>query len=197
MSEEAGSVTRWLKRMKSGDSIAAQRIWGRYYQRLVQFAEHRMQGNPDRAVDSEDLAHSAFRRCCLALMAGRYGELNDRDDLWSLLIVYTLNRVRRHFRDSTAQKRRLIKGGLIELSGELALSDLRRPETPTVMSDLLSYWMERLDAEDSSGELRTIALMRMDHRTADEIARALRRRKTIVLQKIQLIRLIWEQCEQR
>lgn len=43
------------------------------------------------------------------------------------------------------------------------------------MSDLLAYWMERLDAEDPSGELRTIALMRMEHRTADEIARALQR----------------------
>ncbi|MFN5732457.1 MAG: ECF-type sigma factor, partial [Planctomyces sp.] len=147
-------------------------------------------------VDSEDLAHSAFRRCCVALMAGRYGELNDREDLWNLLIVYTLNRVRRHFRDSTAQKRQLERGELVELSGELALYDLRQPETATVMSDLLAYWMERLDAEDPSGELRTIALMRMEHRTADEIARALQRRKTIVLQKIQLIRLIWEQCEQ-
>ncbi len=196
MSEDAGSVTRWLQQMKSGDAVAAQQIWGRYYQQLVQFAEQRMRGNADYAVDSEDLAHSAFRRCCVALMGGRYSELNDREDLWNLLIVYTLNRVRRHFRDSTAQKRQLEMGELVELSGELALYDLRQPETATVMSDLLAYWMERLDAEDPSGELRTIALMRMEHRTADEIARALQRRKTIVLQKIQLIRLIWEQCEQ-
>lgn len=197
MSEDAGSVTRWLQQMKSGDAVAAQQIWGRYYQQLVQFAEHRMRGNPDYAVDSEDLAHSAFRRCCVALMTGRYGELNDREDLWNLLIVYTLNRVRRHFRDSTAQKRQLERGEPVELSGELALYDLQQPETATVMSDLLAYWMERLDAEDPSGELRTIALMRMEHRTADEIARALQRRKTIVLQKIQLIRLIWEQCDQQ
>ncbi|MFO0063561.1 MAG: ECF-type sigma factor, partial [Planctomyces sp.] len=60
MSEDAGSVTRWLQQMKSGDAVAAQQIWGRYYQQLVQFAENRMRGNPDYAVDSEDLAHSAF-----------------------------------------------------------------------------------------------------------------------------------------
>lgn len=196
MSEDAGSVTRWLRQMKSGDSVAAQEIWGRYYSQLVRFAEQRLQENPDCAVDGEDLAHSAFRRCCAALMTGRYAELNDREDLWNLLIVYTLNRVRRHFRDSAAQKRQRGQGEVIELSGELALYDLQQPETATVMSDLLAFWMERLDAEDPTGELREIALMRMDHRTADEIARALQRRKTVVLQKIQLIRLIWEQCEQ-
>jgi predicted transcriptional regulator len=63
------------------------------------------------------------------------------------------------------------------------------------MSDLLNYWLQRLDAEDATGELRLIALLRMEEHTADEIARRLRRRKTVVLQKIQLIRLIWEQCE--
>jgi hypothetical protein len=181
--------------MRAGDAAAAKQIWGRYYDRLVQFAEQRMRENPDRSVDSEDLAHSAFRRFCSALMTGRYPELGNRADLWNLLIVYTLNRVRRHFRDSSAQKRLPECGKVIEFSAHQALHDLRLPETPTVMSDLLNYWLQRLDAEDATGELRLIALLRMEEHTADEIARRLRRRKTVVLQKIQLIRLIWEQCE--
>ncbi|MGV2341112.1 MAG UNVERIFIED_CONTAM: hypothetical protein LVR18_46355 [Planctomycetaceae bacterium] len=52
-------------------------------------------------------------------MKGRYAELSDREDLWDLLIVYTLNRVRRHFRTDKAQKRQADSGQLLELSGAL------------------------------------------------------------------------------
>jgi sensor c-di-GMP phosphodiesterase-like protein len=49
--------------MKSGDAVAAQQIWGRYYQQLVQFAERRMSGKPGLVRwTGEDFAHSAFRR---------------------------------------------------------------------------------------------------------------------------------------
>ncbi|MGV2341111.1 MAG UNVERIFIED_CONTAM: hypothetical protein LVR18_46350 [Planctomycetaceae bacterium] len=56
-------MTRWLQQMKSGDAVAAQQIWGRYYQQLVQFAERRMSGKPGLVRwTGEDFAHSAFRR---------------------------------------------------------------------------------------------------------------------------------------
>lgn len=188
-------MTLWLQQMRTGNAVAASEIWDRYYDRLVQFAGRRMRGNRDHAVDSEDLVHSAFGRFCTVLMSGGYPDLGDRDDLWNLLIVYTLNRVRRHFRASNAQKRRPESAVAHEFTADQALQDLRLPETQAVMSDLLDHWLQRLDAEDSTGELRRIAVMRMDECPADEIARALKRRKTIVLQKIHLIRLIWEQCE--
>ena len=53
--------------------------------------------------------------------------------------------------------------------------------------------MRRLDLEDPSGELRTIATLQLDQHSASDIAKILRRRKTVILQKVRLIRIVWEE----
>ncbi|MBU6386849.1 MAG: hypothetical protein KGS49_12985, partial [Planctomycetes bacterium] len=44
--EDLGSVSNWLKEIKSGDVDAVEAIWKRYYQRVVDFAIQRMKINP-------------------------------------------------------------------------------------------------------------------------------------------------------
>jgi hypothetical protein len=193
---DPGSVTRWLLKLRAGDHDAAARIWSQYYSRLVQFAERRMSGNADHATDGEDLAHSAFRQFCLAAMSGRYGQLSDRSELWDLLITCTLNKIRNHIRSQRALKRQSRGDRLMFQDDALVLADLRRPETGVEMADLLNCWLQQLDREDASGELRQVAIWRMEQRSADWIARALRRSKTVVLSQIRMIALIWERCEE-
>jgi DNA-directed RNA polymerase specialized sigma24 family protein len=193
---DTGSVTQWLLKLRSGDHEAAARLWSMYYSRLVQFAERRMGGNSDHATDSEDLVHSAFRHFCLAAMSGRYGDLSGRRELWDLLITCTLNRIRNHLRAQRAVKRQARGDRVRYEDAELVLADLRRPEAGVVMADLLNHWLEQLDQEDPSGELRQVAVWRMEQRSADWIARALRRSKTVVLSQIRVIGLVWERCEE-
>jgi hypothetical protein len=71
------------------------------------------------------------------------------------------------------------------------IEDLASPEAETHMADLLEFLMHRLDLEDPSGELRTIAAMHLDQHSASAIAKILRRRKTVILQKIRLVRILW------
>src|SRR5438874_1896729 len=56
----AGSVTNWLQALQVGDPEAAQKLWERYFQRLVSLARSRLRGAPRRAEDEEDVALSAF-----------------------------------------------------------------------------------------------------------------------------------------
>ena len=192
---DPGSVTCWLIKMRSGDHEAAARIWNMYYQRLVQFAERRLGHNSDYATDSEDLVHSAFRRFCLAAMAGRYEEVAGRRELWDLLITCTLNRIRKHLRTQRTQKRTPPGNRSAGQFQAEILEDLRRPDAGAIMADLLQCWLQRLDEEDPTGELRQIAVLRMEQRSADSISKSLRRSKTLILAKIRLIELIWERCE--
>src|SRR5919206_1363508 len=83
------SVTQWIDRLKAGDPDAAQKLWERYFRRLVRLARQKLRAAPRRAADEEDVALSAFDSFCRGLERGRFPQLQDRDDLWRLLVVIT------------------------------------------------------------------------------------------------------------
>jgi hypothetical protein len=62
-SQGEGAVTRWIGDPKSGGDAAAQRLWERYFERLVGLARKKFQNTRRlRTVeDEEDAALSAFR----------------------------------------------------------------------------------------------------------------------------------------
>lgn len=76
-----GSVTRWIDALQAGDRAAAQRLWERYFPRLVGLARARLQGAPRRAADEEDVALSAFDSFCRCAERGRFPDLVDRESL--------------------------------------------------------------------------------------------------------------------
>jgi DNA-directed RNA polymerase specialized sigma24 family protein len=195
LEKETGSVSHWLKGLKTGDRSAVDAIWHRYYQRIVQFAIRKMKVNPDRAVDGEDIAQITMHRFCSCVASGRYPNLDDREQLWALLVVFTINRIRKHLRSCSAQKRAGSHRSVFEFTRTVALQDLQAPEAPTIMADMVQCWLNRLDLEDPSGELRQIAIWSMEDISGSEIARILKKRKSYVLQQIRLIRLLWEECE--
>ena len=55
-----GSVTGWIGQVKGGDEAAAQKLWERYFSRLVRLCRKRLADHPRRAYDEEDVALSAF-----------------------------------------------------------------------------------------------------------------------------------------
>ena len=90
--EPEGSVTHWVETLKGGDRVAAQRLWDAYFRRLVSLARSRLRGVSRRVADEEDVALSAFDSFCRAAEGGRFPRLNDRDDLWQLLVVITVRK---------------------------------------------------------------------------------------------------------
>ena len=76
-----GSVSRWLTGVQEGDSAAVQKLWGRYFPRLVSLARLKIRGSPRRAADEEDVALSAFDSFCRNAEQGRFPDLVDRDNV--------------------------------------------------------------------------------------------------------------------
>ena len=88
----AGPVTTWVEQLRAGNRAAAQHLWECYFSRLVGLARQKLQGLPRRAADEEDVALSAFDSFCRGVARGRFPLLDDRDDLWALLVVITVRK---------------------------------------------------------------------------------------------------------
>jgi DNA-directed RNA polymerase specialized sigma24 family protein len=104
---DQGSVTRWLGALKAGDPDAAQRLWERYFADLVRLARARLRRAPRAAEDEEDVALSAFDSFCTAATQRRFPRLDDRDDLWRVLVTLT----ERKAADLRRRRRRQKRGG--------------------------------------------------------------------------------------
>src|SRR5271165_5581476 len=94
-----GSITHWIREVRRGDSVAAEGLWKRYFPKLVQLVQKKLQGLPGQLADEEDVALSAMNRFYQASQEGRYPDLADRDGLWRLLLQIAKHRVidlRRH-----------------------------------------------------------------------------------------------------
>src|SRR5262245_4936779 len=99
------SVTTWLGKLRGGDEEAAQRLWERYFARLVELARFKLQGTSRRAADEEDVALSAFHSFCRAAADDRFPRLNSRDDLWQVLVMLTARKAYQERRRQQALKR--------------------------------------------------------------------------------------------
>jgi RNA polymerase sigma factor (sigma-70 family) len=197
---DEASVTQWLGRLAEGDPSAAEKIWHRYYERLVRFARQKLASADRRVSDEEDLAQSVFDSFFRAAAEGRYPKLNDRDALWRLLLVITSRKAISLTRRQLAQKR---GGG--DLRGESALLQpgaddqeagidqvLGQEPTPEFAA-LAREQCERLLDSLGDQQLRRIALLRLEGYTVDEIAAQLDRAPGTIHRKLTLIREKWQE----
>jgi RNA polymerase sigma factor (sigma-70 family) len=191
-----GSITRWLGLLKAGDSAAAQPLWERYFRRLVGLARARLQGAPRRAADEEDAALSAFTSFCLAAEQGRFPRLDDRDDLWQILMMLTARKAMRLLQQERRQKR---GGGRVVTEADLEadadeeaglarlVGDEPTPEFAAGVAEECRRLLEVLGDE----QLRALAVARMEGYTTEELAERLGVAPRTVERKLQKIREAW------
>ena len=103
--ENSEHITNWLTGLKSGDEAAAQAVWERYYAKLLKLACRNMVALRKREVDEEDVALSAMNTFLRGAANGRFPRLNDRHDLWKILLTCTLRKVSKQRKRQTAEKR--------------------------------------------------------------------------------------------
>jgi DNA-directed RNA polymerase specialized sigma24 family protein len=183
-----GSITRWLGRLRAGDPAAAQPLWERYFQQLVELARGRLRGAPRRAADEEDVALSAFDSFFRGAARGRFPRLADRDDLWRLLVVITARKALHLVRDEG----RLKRGGGLASKGE-DVEQVVAPEPTPEFAAQVAEECERLLGLLGDGRLRTLALWKMEGYTSEEIAERFDCAVRTVERQLQIIRLLWEQ----
>ena len=182
------SVTRWIDQLQAGDLAAAQPLWERYFQLLVDLARRKLLSAKAHGADEEDVALSAFDSFCRGVKRGRFPDLQDRDNLWKLLVVLTARKACRLIRD----ERRLKRGGAQPVGADEELAQVLgqepSPEFAAECAETCQHLLDRLGDD----ELRTIALNKMEGYTTKEIAGRLNRAPRSIERKLRLIRGLWE-----
>jgi len=190
------SVTTWIEQVKAGESAAAQRLWERYLSQLAQVARSRLAGSPQQVADAEDVVVVAFEKFLRYAQQGRFPRLDDRYDLWQVLLLVTEQVAIDQRRTLSAAKR----GGFVTRS--LATAGGRtnesgsqwQPEAPEPTPEFVVAAAEqcrRLLGLLENDELQRIALGKVHGLTNEEIAGQEKLSLRGVERKLNIIRKIW------
>src|SRR4051794_8236497 len=82
-----------LQRLQDGSQTAATILYGRYARRLRQLIESNCSTDLARCIEPDDIVQSVFRRFFEHARQGFYDAPSEAD-LWKVLLVIALNRVR-------------------------------------------------------------------------------------------------------
>jgi RNA polymerase sigma factor (sigma-70 family) len=184
------SVTEWIEGLKRGDAEAAQQLWQRYCRQLLELARRKLQTLSRKIDDEEDLALSAFKSLCLRAADAGFTKLDDRDDLWQLLLVLTerkASNLRKHAKRQKRDIRRLGEGVDLE---ELCAAE----PTPAFAAEVAEQCQKLLDCLDDD-ELRLVALYKLEGYTNEEIAAKLGCVTRSVERRLRFIRKTWEHAQ--
>jgi RNA polymerase sigma factor (sigma-70 family) len=193
-----GSVTRWVTALKSGDLAAAQPLWERYHRKLVSLARQRLRAARRREADEEDVVQNAFHSFFRGVARGRFPQLNDRDNLWRLLVVITARKALDQLAHEQSKRR---GGGTVEGESRIFLEGPEQDEaalervvgeepSPEFAAQVAEQYQRLLDllGDDT---LRQVAVWKMEGLTNDEVAGRLDCSRRTVARKLEMIRLTW------
>lgn len=185
------SITRLISGLKQGDDQAAQAIWERFFQRLTAVARKRLGSLPKRVADEEDLALSALNALCTGAREGRFRQLENRSDLWQILVMITVRKV------SNARRKQAIR----QERGESALdvtegepqffAELLESAPSDQLVDSMSACCEEMLAMLNE-KLREVALLKLAGHTNLEVARLRQRSVKTIERYLKLIRAEWD-----
>src|SRR5262245_10642032 len=82
-----------LQRFRQGDEQAAAELYARYAHRLRALVKARCSSDLARRIDPDDIVQSVFRRFFQRVSQGDY-DVPAGEELWGLLLVIALNKLR-------------------------------------------------------------------------------------------------------
>lgn len=176
-------------RDQSGYETAVGLLWDRYFLRMMLLARKKLAGAHNRAKDEEDIAASAFKSFCAGMQAGKY-QHGQEHDLWPLLVSITIHKSIDHLRHENRAKR---GGGQDRIAAAIdeLISTNETPELQLVASETLEQLFMALD-NTGDPALRSLAMLRLENESSNEIARQLGCTLRTVQRKLKTIQAIWQ-----
>jgi DNA-directed RNA polymerase specialized sigma24 family protein len=191
------SVTVWIHGLKAGQDEAVAALWNRYFQQLVRVAGRKLGGASRRVVDEEDIALTAFNSLCIGAAEGRFARLENRDDLWQILVALASRKAVDQIRRNVSQKRGggMVRGDSIMIS---SLSDapggfeqfMSEEPTPDMILTVEEEYSRRL-AQLDDDTLKQLAQLRLEGYSNEELAEKIGISLRSVERKLSVIRDIW------
>lgn len=196
---DPGSITALIRQLQDGESVAASGLWERYYEKLIYLARQKLRSSPRRVADEEDIVVTAFEAFLRGVEAKRFPRLDDRSDLWHVLVMLTARKAANQLKHDRRQKR-----GEGQIRGEsvfMAADDQRGIDqvagaepSPEFAGHLTDECRQLLDMlEDDT--LRAVAIAKMEGYTNDEIAERLQVQTRTIQRKLRIIRELWTNAE--
>ncbi|MFH1303511.1 MAG: ECF-type sigma factor, partial [Planctomycetota bacterium] len=149
---------------------------------------------PQGSLEAEDIAVSVFESLWRGANEGRFKDLQNRDELWWLLLALTKRKVASHIRKETALKRggnstqkSLTNAGESGYTFEQLVSDDPTPEHLAILQEEYQKLLSILRDD----KLREIAVLRLEGYTSQEISKQLEISIPTVTRKLRLIRAAW------
>jgi DNA-directed RNA polymerase specialized sigma24 family protein len=183
--EDPGSISRLLIVIAGSDDSAVVEdavrvLWERYFDRLVRLARAKLGHAPGAMLDEEDVALSAFKSFCRRAADGQFPRLDDRQDLWRILVTIAARKAAGVFRHPAPWGQD--EGVLDRIIGREPT-----PELAAMVADEVRHLLESLPGDG----YRTIALKKLEGYTNDEIAANLGCCTKNVEYKLRNIRATW------
>jgi RNA polymerase sigma-70 factor (ECF subfamily) len=162
-----------LRRFRAGNDQAATEIYLRYARRLFHLAEINCGDDLAQRFDAEDIVQSVFSSFFRRARAGQY-EVPDGQELWKLLLVMALNKIRARGSFHRAACRDV---GVTQSAGALAqATDERHDERDLTVLRLV---IEELLSRHSPVNRDIITLRIEGHEVAEISTRVRRSRRTV------------------
>src|SRR5262245_46617238 len=103
--ESSTSVSQLFARMCEGDRAACDRLLVAYFPRLIGLARKTLGSRAAGVVDPEDAVQSAVTAFWRQTQRGKFAAGIDRNELWTLLAVFTRRKALKHLEREDAAKR--------------------------------------------------------------------------------------------
>lgn len=196
---EPGTITGWLQQFKTGNDVPVQPLWERYFPLLVDFARRQLCGQGIAVASGTDAALSAFQSFHAGVQQGRFPHLEDRHDLWRILLMLTRQKIINLITSERCEKR---GGGKVQQLSVLTDDPQADPEagaiatlvsndpTPEFIAQFAEEYQRLLHILNDDG-LRLVAVWKLEGYSSAEIAAYLGRSESTVERKLNLIRRIW------
>src|SRR5262249_2424846 len=154
-------------------------------------ARARLRDTPRRIADEEDVALSAFDSFCRGAQAGGFPRLDDRHDLWQILVLITVRKAidLRNYEGRPSRGKGRVQS-LTELTRD-GLETLGSDEPTPELAAQLAEEYQRLMGHLGDSTLRSVATWKLEGYTNDEIAARLGCVLSTVERKLARIRSEW------
>lgn len=189
--DSSDNVGDLLRSVEEGDQRATTKLWEYVYPRLLAYSRRKLPDRLRRVLDEEDVALSAFKSFVAGASRGSLGEIAGEDELWQLLFCISSRKAGGYLRQQSRQKR---GGGKVvgeSVFGEHALGGLE--QVPDSKGSLAQFSVDCQHLLDSLEDdiLQTVALLRIEGYSVDEIATRVGLSSRSVERRLNLIRQIW------